>query len=690
MAAMRDVLNPLLADWTGPLALPPFADITPDHFRSAFENALADEQAEIDAIGANTDPVSFENTALALDRSGELLTRVARVFFNLAAAETSEGLQAVERDIAPQLAAHGARINTNPALFARVDALHAQRNDLRLDPVQTRLIERQHVSMVRAGARLDESDRNRVTALSEELASLQTRFSQNVLADESGWHLALNTQTGDTAGLPQWLLDAAASAAHAAGLPSGAHAITLSRSLITPFLSLSPRRDLRETAWRAWMARGENDGPTDNRELIATILARRFELAQLHGYATFSDYQLADTMAKTPAAVGGLLNRVWAPARSSALAEYEELSTLARADGIETVEAWDWRYYAEQVRRTRYELDDDEVKPYFSLDSVLAAAFDCAQRLFGITFEERNDITSYHPDVRVFEVHNGAMERVGVFFSDNYARPTKRSGAWMSSYRLRADHLIGDDALPVIANHNNFAQAAAGSPTLLSLDDARTLFHEFGHGLHGLLSTTPYQTLAGTAVLRDFVELPSQLFEHWILEPEVLRRHARHVTTGEVIPDSLIERIERAAHFNQGFETVEYTSCALVDLALHQRTAADGPVDLDAFEREQLADLGMPPAMVLRHRLPHFSHLFASSAYASAYYVYMWAEVLDADAYDAFVESGSPFDAATAERLHRWIYSSGNTVEPSEAYRAFRGRDAGIEPLLRGRGLLTV
>ena len=679
--------HPLLAEWAGPLGLPEFSSTDPASFCDAFEIAMAEALAEIDTIANDPEAPTFANTVLAFDRSGARLTRLSRLFHNLCYAETGPALQEAERVMAPRLAAHGSRVSLHEGLFFRLDGLIARKGQLGLSPAESRLLDRYVLDFERGGARLTGDDRRRAAQIAEQLASLHTRFSQNVLADESSWHLELKSEE-DLAGLPDWLRAAARSAAHDAGFAQGSHIITLSRSLVSPFLSMSTRRDLREIAWKAWIRRGENGKETDNRPVIVEILSLRHELARLHGFATFTDYQLDDTMAKNAAAVETLLQRVWSPARSAAMAEYEELSGLARSAGEPEVEGWDWRYYAEVVRRTKYELNDDEVKPYFSLDAVLNAAFDCAQRLFGISFVERPDITTYHPDVRTFEVRDKQSQPYGVFLSDNFARPTKRSGAWMSSYRLRDKTATGDARIPIVANHNNFAKAAAGSPTLLSLDDARTLFHEFGHGLHGLLSDVPFTRLAGTAVLRDFVELPSQLFEHWLLEPEVLRRHARHVHTGEIIPDELIDRILRSAHFNQGFETVEYCSSALVDLALHQESDL-GSLDLEEFERTTLAEIGMPHAMVMRHRLTHFSHLFSSSSYASSYYVYMWAEVLDADAFDAFAEAGDIFDPTTAERLRTYIYSSGNTLEPGAAYRAFRGRDAGIEPLLRGRGLLT-
>ena len=680
-------MQSLLSEWTGPLGLPEFSSIDPTSFVAAIEAAMADHLVEIDGIANDPEAPTFENTVLAFDRVGAALTQVGRLFHNLCAAETGPALQEAERVLAPKLAAHDSQIAMNEAVFSRLDTLHNRRDELDVTEPELRLLDRFVLDFVRGGARLTGEDRKRAAEIAEKLATLHTRFSQNLLSDESTWHLELASEA-DLAGLPEWLRAAARSAAADAGRPEGSHVITLSRSLVSPFLTFSTRRDLREIAWTAWIKRGENGNETDNRPIINEILALRLELARLHGFANFTDFQLDDTMAKTASAVEGLLRRVWAPARSSALAEYEELNGLARAAGQPEVKGWDWRYYAEAIRQSKFDLSDDEVKPYFSLDSVLVAAFDCATRLFGISFVERPDVATYHPDVRTFEVHDRNGDLFGVFLSDNFARPSKRSGAWMSSYRLRDTTKKGDQRLPIIANHNNFAKAAAGSPTLLSLDDARTLFHEFGHGLHGLLSNVPYARLAGTAVLRDFVELPSQLFEHWLLEPEVLLRHAKHVETGQPIPDDLVQRIQNGAHFNQGFETVEYTACALLDMALHQRTDLDS-LDLGEFERNTLADLGMPHGMVLRHRLPQFSHLFSSGYYASNYYVYMWAEVLDADAYDAFVEAGDPFDPDTADRLYTYVYSSGNTMEPGFAYRQFRGRDAGIEPLLRGRGLLT-
>jgi peptidyl-dipeptidase Dcp len=675
--------NPLLTEWKTPYGLPPFSAVRAEHFTPAFDVALRQHIAEVEQIAANPEAPSFDNTVAAFDSSGRLLARISHLFHNLCSSETSPALQAVERTMAPRLAAHQNAIYLNGALFARVDSLHARRDGLGLAPEARRLLERVHLDFVLAGARLDERAKLRFAAVSERLAELQTTFSQNVLHDESTWVLWL-TDERDLAGLPAFVRAAAREAAEQRGR-SDAWAITLSRSLVAPFLTYSDRRDLREQAFKAWTQRGEHAGEHDNRPVAREILALRHEQSRLMGYASYAEYALVDRMAGTPAAVARLLEQVWTPAKKRAAEERDALAAMAASRGEAiTIEPWDWRYYAEKVRQVRYAVDDAAVKPYFALERVVAAAFDCAERLFGLRFLPCPQITAYHPDVKVYEVRGRDDRQVGVFLHDNFARPTKRGGAWMSSYRLQSR--IAGDVLPIIVNNNNFAKGAPGEPTLLSLDDALTLFHEFGHGLHGLLSQVTFESLSGTQVLRDFVELPSQIFENWLLEPEVLKRHARHVDTGAPMPDELLARLEQARRFNQGFETVEYTACALVDMALHAQTQPDG-VDITAFERDELARIGMPREIVMRHRLPHFLHLFASSGYAAGYYVYMWAEVLDADGYDAFLEAGSPFDPAVAERLRQYVYSAGNTLEPGAAFRAFRGRDPKVEPMLSKRGL---
>jgi len=678
-----DATNPLLQPWTAPYGLPPFDQVQPQHFEPALTRAMREHSDELDAIAGNAQPPDFENTIAAFDRSGRLFQRVLALFDNLCASETSPDLQAVQRDLAVPLAAHQSAIYMHTALFKRVQDLYEKRQRLGLMPEQLRLLERVQLDFVRAGAMLSPSSQQRYAQVMQELAGLTTAFGQNVLHDEAGWKLVLKGDA-DLAGLPDFLFSSARSAAAERGVADG-FAITLSRSSILPFLTFSERRDLREQAWRAWVTRGEHAGEHDNRPLIARILQLRQEQARLHGYATYADYALADRMAREPAAVSRLLDNVWERAKPVVEHERHALQAAQRAEGATgDIEAWDWRYWAEKVRQRDYSVDDAEIKPYFPLDAMVNAAFDCAQRLFGIRMTERPDLALYHPDAKAYEVHDAQGAPVGLFLHDNFARPSKRSGAWMNGFTWQARN--GEVTHPIIINNNNFAK---GSPTLLSFDDVRTLFHEFGHGLHGLLSNVTYTKLSGTAVLSDFVELPSQLFEHWMSQPEVLRRHARHVETGEPIPDALIEKLHAARKFGQGYETVRYCASALVDMAAHSHPDAGSVKDWTAFEEQVLRERGLPPAVGLMHRLPHFQHLFSHDGYAAGYYVYLWAEVLDADAFGAFKEAGNVFDPVVAERLKRCIYSSGNSIEPGRAFEEFRGRPPKIEPLLEKRGLVV-
>ncbi|MGF6241149.1 peptidyl-dipeptidase Dcp [Paraburkholderia sp. GAS38] len=674
--------NPLLEEWQTPYGLPPFDRILPEHFSPAFDAAMLQHKREIEAVATLADAPTFNNCVAAFDACGEWLNRIEMVFYNLASSETSPALQAIERELSPRLAAHSSAVYQNEALFARLHALYEKRNSLGLTTEQLRLLERFHLDFELAGATLAEQDKARFAAIVEELAALSTQFSQNVLADESSFALTLATPD-ERAGLPPFVLDAALQAASERGLPEGTHVITLSPSLAEPFLTFSERRDLREQVWRARGARGAQAGEHDNRPLAARIVALRQEQAALLGYATYAEYKLADRMAPSVAAVDELLQRAWKPAISKAKHDRERLNALAVELGQPTpIAAWDWRYLSEKVRQKNFAIDDAQVKPYFSLDAMLTAMFDCASRLFGVRFKERHGIPLYHPDARLWEVMDSEGKMIGVFIGDNFARQTKRSGAWMSLLRSQSGRNGG--TLPIVLNNNNFAK---GSPALLSFDDIRTLFHEFGHGLHGLMSNVQYERLAGTNVLRDFVELPSQLFENWAREREVLLRHARHVETGEPIPAELLERLQAASRFNQAFTTVQYVGPALLDMALHARTD-NTPVDIAQFQAEQAARLGVPEDIGMRHYLPHFQHLFSGDSYAAGYYVYMWAEVLEADGYAAFEEAGDPFDRATAERLLKWIYSVGNSIDPATAFRSFRGRDPSVEPMLEKRGLL--
>ena len=679
--------NALLTEWDLPFGLPPYQHIRAHQFQPALQYAMDAHRAELQALAADPAPADFANTAAALDRSGAQLHNIDAVFQGLTASATSPELQTVQREMAGPMAAHWSAVYQDAALFARLDAVHAQRARSGLSAEQQRLVERLHRDFVRAGAQLPATERARYAQVMQRLAELTTQFGQNVLGDESRYALPLPDESA-LAGLPDFLRAAARQAAADRQL-GAAPVITLSRSLIVPFLTFSSRRDLREQAWRAWIGRGEQAGPTDNRQVAADILRYRREQAALLGCADYAELALSDTMARTPDAVWALLDNVWARALPAFERERAMLAEVMRSEGVtHDIEPWDWRYWAEKVRVQRFALDESEIKPYFALPNMVAAVFDCAQQLFGLRFERRDDVQAHHPDVVAYAVSDAEGRAVGLFLHDNFGRPIKRSGAWMSALRWqhRNADAQGSAALPVIVNNNNFAKASAGQPTLLSLEDVRTLFHEFGHGLHGLLSDVGYARLSGTKVLRDFVELPSQMFEHWGQERSVLRRHARHVETGQPLSETLMDRIDAARKFGSGFETLRYTASAITDLAAHQ---SPQPIDdVVAFERELMGQRGLPAAAGLNHRLPHFQHLFAGSGYAANYYVYLWAEVLDCDAFEAFVEAGNAFDASVAARLKQCIYSRGDSIEPGASYRAFRGRDARIEPMLRDRGLI--
>ncbi|WP_270936950.1 M3 family metallopeptidase [Falsiroseomonas oryzae] len=669
--------NPLLEPWTTPFGVPPFDRIKEAHFPPAFQAAMAAHRDEVAAIARDPAPPSFANTVEALERAGALLTRIAATFFNLAASQATDALQAVERDIAPKLARHRMEVVLDPGIFRRVAELHARRAAPGLEPDQLRLLERLHMNLLRAGAALDEAARARLTEISTRLATLHTAFGQNVLADENDWQMVL--AEADLAGLPDFARAAAREAARERGVEG--YVITLSRSSVEPFLAFSERRDLREKAWRAWVARGALHPERDNAALVREILSLRAERARLLGHADHAEYRLADTMAKHPDAAEALLRAAWEPAKRRAAAERAELQALARAGGQnEPVEAWDWRFWAERARKAKHDFDGAALKPYFELEAMLRAVFATAERLFGVTFEERRDIPVYHPDVRAFEAKDTDGAHRGVFLLDNYARAGKRSGAWMSSFRV-ADSLDGRVA-PIIVNNNNVAKS---SPTLLSFDEARTLFHEFGHALHGLLSTARYPSQSGTAVLGDFVEFPSQVLEHWLSVKETLRTHARHHETGEQLPEEVLEKLLAARNEGQGFATVEYVASALIDLALHRHPEPES-LELETFEQAFLDRIGMPEAIGLRHRPIHFGHLFAGGGYAAGYYFYLWAEVLDADGFEAFEEAGDPFDPELAARL-KAIYAAGDTRDPMELYVAFRGREPKVDALLRKRGL---
>ncbi len=678
-------LNPAITDWNGPDGLPRFEAVSDSDFAASFEAALAEHETEIDAIANNSAAPTFENTIVALETAGDSLSRVSSLFWNRAGAHTNDTIQVLERDISPKMSRHYSKIGMNAALFQRIDQLWEKRETLGLDLEQTRVLERHWKGFVKSGAKLPKPEQEKLAGINEKLAGLSTQFGQNVLADEKGWALILSDGP-ELDGLPDFLRDAMASAARERG-EDGRYAVTLSRSIIEPFLTFSERRDLREQAFKAWVARGENEGETDNRGIIRETLALRSNVARLLGYGNFAEMKLDNTMAKTPAAVNGLLRAVWQKAVKRAREEEADIAGLIAEDGKNhDVMPWDWRFYSERIRAQKFNFSEAELKPYLQLEKIIEACFDVANRLFGIRAVEKKGIAAYHPDVRVFEIRDANDKLVALFLGDYFARSSKRSGAWMSAFQSQHKLPLKNGKtgeLPIIYNVCNFAKPAADKPALLSLDDARTLFHEFGHALHGMLSDVTYPSVSGTSVSRDFVELPSQLYEHWLTVPAILKQYAVHVQTGEPMPQALLDKVLAARTFNAGFNTVEFTSSAIVDMEFHTRGPIDDPM---AVQAEILAELGIPKSLVMRHASPHFQHIFAGG-YSAGYYSYMWSEVLDADAFAAFEETGDAFDTAIAKKLKDHIYSVGGSIDPEDAYKAFRGKLPSPDAMLAKKGL---
>lgn len=673
--------NPFFNEWTTPFGAPPFGEIRTEHFLPAFEQGMQEQNKEIAQIVNEDAAPTFENTLAQMERSGSSLTRVSRVFFNLTNTESNDELQALQRELSPKLTRHRNEIRMNTKLFERVKAVYDSRSLTGLDDEQIRLTERIYNDFVRAGADLSDSDKARLASINEQLSSLSTSFGQNHLNDTRAFSLVLDKN--DLDGLPQSVVAAAAAQAASRGLENK-YVITLQRSSVQPFLQFSTRRDLRKQAFEGWALRGDNDNEFDNKENINQIVALRAERAQLLGYDHHSDYVLSNSMAETPEAAMELLLKVWEPAVNMAEQEKQWMLELMEAEGVEhDFEPWDWRFYAEKVRKSRFNLDQSEITQYFELNNMIEAQFYVANRLFGLSFEERTDIPLYNPVVRVWEVKDAEDNSIGLFFGDYYARDTKRSGAWMSSFRTQQK--LDGEVKPLILNNMNLNKPADGEPTLLSYGDAVTLFHEFGHALHGLLSNVTYPTLSGTNVPRDWVEFPAQIYEHFIAQPEMLKMFAKHYETNEPMPDELIQRIKNASTFNQGFATVEFTASALVDMAYHQKTAVE-PFDVREFEERILNEYGKPAEIIMRHRSTHFGHIF-SGGYSSAYYAYMWSEILDADGFDAFIEANDIFDEATAQRLYDFVFSRGDTLNYLDAYKGFRGREPTTDALLRNRGL---
>lgn len=674
--------NPLLAPWAGPYGgVPAFDRYEVGQFLPAFDVAMKERLAEIEKIAGDPAPPTFENTIAALERSGRTLDRVSTVYGIYGSNLSTPDFQKVEQEMEPKLAALADRIVQDPKLFARVAAVYEARGKAGLTPEQDRLVWLTYTSFVRSGAKLDPAAKARLSEINQRLASLFTTFGQNVLADENDRMLVLEKEA-DLAGLPEALRAALAAAAEERGM-KGKWVVANTRSSVEPFLAYSDRRDLREKVWRTFVSRGDNGDAHDNKGLVPEILKLRAERAKLLGYQTHAHWRLENSMAKTPERALELMEAVWKPAVARVREEVADMQAVADKEGAKiTIEPWDYRHYAEKVRKARYDLDENAVKPYLQLDKLREGMFWVAGQLFGLQFKKVTNVPVFHPDVVVYEVTGPDGKTVGLWYNDPYARPGKRSGAWMNAYR--SQERLDGDVLPLVSNNSNFSKGAPGQPVLIGWSDATTLFHEFGHSLHGLCSRVVYPSLAGTAVARDYVEFPSQILEDWLPTPEVLGRFALHHQTGKPIPEELLGKIEKAATFNQGFDTVEYLASALVDMKLH--LSGGRPVDSVAFERDTLSALGMPRQIVMRHRMPHFNHVFGSDGYSAAYYSYLWAETISADAFAAFREKGGPYDKTMAKKLLDHVFSVGNSIDPAEGYRAFRGQEPGIAALMRRRG----
>jgi peptidyl-dipeptidase Dcp len=671
--------NILLAEWTGPFAgVPPWDKVRPDLFPEAFQFAIDEQRREVLAVADNPEPPTFANTVEALEKTGERLDRINNIFGVMTGNVTTPEYQALDKEWSPKLSAAYDEIILNPKLFQRVKTVYEARDSAGLDAKQKRLVTRLYENFQRRGANLDPAQKQQLSTYNQQLASAFSEFNEKLLADETTY---VTATAAELKGVPQDVRDAAAAAAQERKLPAGSYAIVNTRSAVEPILTFADNRALREKVWRAFTNRGDNGNANDTNALISRIVMLRADRARLLGYGSHAEWRMQDTMAKSPAKAQALMEGVWPAAVARVREEVRDMQAVANKSGQKiTIEPWDYRYYQEKVRNARYNLSQDEVKPYFELSNMVKGMFWAAGQLYGLEFEENTGaVPVFHPDVRTFEVKRGG-ETVGLFYFDPYARTGKQSGAWMTTYRSRSG-LLGDKIV-LASNNNNFTKPAPGQPVLISLDDAETLFHEFGHAIHYLLVDVYYPSFGGTQ--RDFVEYPSQVNENWVLTSEVLDKFARHYKTGAAMPKALIDKIEKARTFNQGFATVEYLSSALVDMMLH--TDPDGVVDPDAFEKRALAKLGMPKEMVMRHRLPQFGHLFSSDAYSAGYYSYLWSEVMDADTWAAFEEAGSPWDKATADRFRETLLSTGNETDRAEAYRAFRGRDPDVKALMRRRG----
>ena len=679
--AADSAADPMLDPWTGAHGgFPPFDRIAPDLIKPALMKGMELNRAEIEAIAASPEAPTFENTLAAMEDAGRAMDRASSIFNIYTSVLNDKQMQAIDAEMSPVLSAFYDDITQNEALFARIKAVYEGRESAGLTAEQQRLAETVYKNFVRRGAALNATDKARMKAINQTLAGLYTKFGQNVLADEEEDALVLESEA-DLAGLSPSLIEGYRTSAEGRGM-AGKWAVANTRSSMEPFLTYSTRRDLREKGWRMWTRRGDKGGATDNKQVIRDILKLRAERAKLLGFASHAHWATDNNMAGSPDAAMALMMQVWAPAAARAREEIADMQKVADAEGAGiAIEAWDYRFYAEKVRKAKYDVDDNEVKPYLQLGKLVEGMFWASGELFGLSYTKVEDVPVYHPDVTVHEVTREGS-RVGLFYFDPYARGGKNSGAWMNAYRTQ--ERFRGETTPIVSNNSNFVKASAGQPILISWDDASTLFHEFGHALHGLNSSVTYPTLAGTAVKRDFVEFPSQINEHWLPTPEVLSRFAVHAETGAAMPEALVKKIEAAKNFNQGFATVEYLASAIYDMKIHLASAS-AEIDPEEFEKSALDEIGLPKEIVMRHRPTAFGHIFSGDGYSAGYYVYLWADALTADAWELFAEKGA-YDKATARSFLDNVLSAGNAIAPDEAFRRFRGRDVDTGALMRKRG----
>ncbi len=679
---MQTETNPFFTEYGTPFDVPPFEKIKPGHYLPAFKKGIEQQEREIDAIVNNPEKPNFKNTILAKEESGELLRKTSTVFFNLTEANTNKELQEIAKEVGPMISQHEDNINLNKKLFERVKSVYGQKDQLGLNPEQLKLLEEDYKGFVRGGANLSGKQEEEFREINKQLSMLTLEFGEHLLAETNAFKLVIDNKD-DLAGLPGFVVDMGASDAKANGF-EGKWLFTIDKSSMIPFLQYSDKRDLREKIFKAYINKGNNNDKFDNKKIAAKIAALRVKRANLLGFDSHAAYVLDDNMAKTPENVYELLNKVWVAALPVAKTEAKTLQARIDADGKDfKLEPWDWWYYTEKMRKEKYDLDDEQLKPYFELENVRKGMFEVAHKLYGLTFEERFDIPKPHPDAHVFEVFNGDGAHQSILIMDFFPRASKRGGAWMDTYRKQYK-INGENYSPIVTMVMNFSKPTETKPSLLTFEEVSTMYHEFGHALHGMLSNCTYRSLSGTSVARDFVELPSQFMENFASAPEVLKEFAKHYETGEPIPDKLIRKLNASSHFNQGFVTVEYSSAAFLDMDWHTLTTPEEK-DALAFENAAMKKIGLIPEIVVRYRTPYFSHIF-SGGYSSGYYGYLWAEVLDADAFEAFKENGL-FDKGTATSFRTNILEKGGTEDPMLLYKNFRGKAPSIEPMLRRKGL---